>query len=657
MTMKHAILLLSVLALSIPLAAQPYVDIPKPGKTMAEMEPVLAQIAAWEYSQSHQPLFRFDEFVQGALASPAELRRIESRLLQTLPAATLAGKQYICRQLGFIGTDASVPVVAGLLAQQPTNDMARYALERIPGDASAKALREAVATTSGKAEIGVIDSLGQRRDVSSVSILKPLLASPDEAIFEATAAALAAIGDRTALAALSSARSGLAGTRRLRVTEEYLHCAGKLAAVGDSADALKVYQQLGAASEPETIRVAALDGLAALSGKQAAPEVQNELASSSPVIQAAAIRLLNGVPGPQATKLLMQAYTKATPDGQTRIITALGNRGDAAARSLITGAVKSSETGVRKAALVALSRIGDASSAMVLAQAAAGSSGVEQAAARESLNVIRGADAEKAIVDGIASAAEGPKLELIRAAGARNQVSAAGALLNAAKDSNPEVRREALRALHTAAGPDQTTAMLSILAQVQDPADRRAAAAAVAAAVRRSEPPKIGQVVAAYESAQDVQVRTALLDVMGQAPSGDALPTLRKALSSTDPEIVRASILALSEWQSPAPMPDLLELAKNGSTPVQQVLALRGYIKLISAPSGRTIPQTVDLIVLAMSLAKQQEEKRSLLALLPFYPTKPALALAQSLADDSSVSREARYAISRVQLALGARDQ
>jgi hypothetical protein len=47
---------------------------------------------------------------------------------------------------------------------------------------------------------------------------------------------------------------------------------------------------------------------------------------------------------------------------------------------------------------------------MVLAQAAAGSSGVEQAAARESLNVIRGADAEKAIVDGIASAAEGPKL-------------------------------------------------------------------------------------------------------------------------------------------------------------------------------------------------------------------------------------------------------
>jgi len=66
---------------------------------------------------------------------------------------------------------------------------------------------------------------------------------------------------------------------------------------------------------------------------------------------------------------------------------------------------------------------------------------------------------------------------------------------------------------------------------------------------------------------------------------------------------------------------------------------------------------TVDLIILAMSLAKQQEEKRSLLALLPFYPTKPALALAQSLADDTSVSREARYAISRVQLALGARDQ
>src|SRR5438067_10638115 len=151
----------------------------------------------------------------------------------------MAGKQYICRQLGLIGGDATVPVLAGMLTQSQTNDMARNALERIPGDISAKALRDAVATTSGKAKIGVINSLGQRRDVSAVAILKPLLASPDEAILESAAAALAMIGNHAALGALSSANSGLAGTRRLRVTEAYLRCAERVGAGGGSAEAVK----------------------------------------------------------------------------------------------------------------------------------------------------------------------------------------------------------------------------------------------------------------------------------------------------------------------------------------------------------------------------------------------------------------------------------
>ncbi len=653
---KYVVLFVSLLAVVMPLAAQPYIDIQKPGTILAAMEPVLTQIAAFEYNKSHEPLFRFDAFLQGSLASPADVKRIESRLLEILPSATLAGKQYICRQLGYIGSDASVPALAALLKQQPTNDMARGALERIPGNASVQALRAAVAATTGKAQVGVINSLGQRRDPGSVAILKPLLASPTEGIVEAASAALAAIGDRAALSALEPNGSGATGKRRLQVTEEYLHCAGRVAAGGAPADSLKAYRQLNNAAEPDTIRVAALGGLTALAGKQPPPELLKELTAASPVIQAAAIRLVSAFPGPEVTKTLMQTYTKGTPDAQTRIITALGRRRDPAARPLISDAVKSSEPGVRKAALVALSRIGDGASVMVLAQAAAASAGAEQSAARESLETIRGAEADKALADGIASAPGAPKLELIRAAGARNQVSAAGALLLAAKDSNQEVRRESLRALRTAAGPEQSAALLSILAATQDATDRRAAAAAVAAAVKRS-PAKVAEVVAAYDSSHDTPVRTALLDVMGQTTSDDALPTLRKALTSTDPEIVRAGILALSEWQSPVPMPDLLNLVKEGATPVQQVLALRGYIKLISAPSSRTIPQTVDLIVLAAGLAKQPEEKRSLLALLPFYPTRKALALAQSMVDDTAVTREARYAVTRVQLALGAQDQ
>src|SRR4030095_4500102 len=108
----------------------------------------------------------------------AEIRRIENRLLEILPTATLAGKQYVCRQLGYIGTDTAVPALAALLKQEPTNDMARGALERIPRHSSPRPLRAAITTTSEKSQVGVITSLAQRRDPGSVAALKSLLTSP-----------------------------------------------------------------------------------------------------------------------------------------------------------------------------------------------------------------------------------------------------------------------------------------------------------------------------------------------------------------------------------------------------------------------------------------------------------------------------------------------
>ncbi len=391
---RFAYLPLAVVLLSLTLAAQPYAGIEEPGRTLADMEPVLKQIAAWEYSQSHEPLFRFDEFLQGVQSQADVVKQVENRLIQVLPEATMAGKQYICRQLGLIGTDAAVPSIASLLAKAETNDMARYALERIPGEASAGALRDALKSTSGRSAVGVINSLGQRRDTKSVPVLTPLLTSSDAGIPEAAAAALAAIGDRPALNALSLARTGLSGTRRLRITEAYLHCAARLAAAGDKTEALKAFRQLNVADESDMVRVAALGGIASIAGNQAVAELKKELASSSPGLRSAAIRLLNDIPGADITKFFIENFAKAPADVQVRIITALGNRADESARPLVTNAVKSSEPAVRKAALVALGKIGDGSSVLVLAEAAGGDATV----ARESLNTARGSGVEKAII-------------------------------------------------------------------------------------------------------------------------------------------------------------------------------------------------------------------------------------------------------------------
>ena len=73
-----ALLCLLVLAVAMQLPGQPYAESPKPPRTLAEMEPVIEKIAAWEFGQSRDPLYDFSEFLQGVLASPAALREVDA---------------------------------------------------------------------------------------------------------------------------------------------------------------------------------------------------------------------------------------------------------------------------------------------------------------------------------------------------------------------------------------------------------------------------------------------------------------------------------------------------------------------------------------------------------------------------------------------------
>ena len=82
----------------------------------------------------------------------------------------------MCRKLTIVGTAASVPALAGLLGDKDHSHMARYALERIPAPEAGQALREALARLSGNLKIGVISSLGLRRDAAAVSALGELAA-------------------------------------------------------------------------------------------------------------------------------------------------------------------------------------------------------------------------------------------------------------------------------------------------------------------------------------------------------------------------------------------------------------------------------------------------------------------------------------------------
>ena len=161
---------------------------------LGDWPPELQAVATYEFGQSREVLAALKARVTQALRDPADKRRMAAGLTEFLASkATLAGKRFACRQLAIAGSAENVPGIAALLTNPETADMARYALEPIPGPEVDEALLKALSKTSGTVKVGIINSLGQRKARSAVGVLGKLANSGDEQVSGAAMAALASI--------------------------------------------------------------------------------------------------------------------------------------------------------------------------------------------------------------------------------------------------------------------------------------------------------------------------------------------------------------------------------------------------------------------------------------------------------------------------------
>ena len=232
------------------------------GSEMAELQELLGKVKTYDWGQSRLVLTEVSEAVKKAHGNKAELAKVEKALLGVLDSdTTRAGKQFVCRELSIIGTEQSVPVLAKMLADDETSDMARYALERIPGSAVDEALRGSLREARGNARIGIINSLGQRRDKGAVRNLSRLLGRPNQDAAIAAAAALGRIAGSQATEALAGAKNKAEGKLLSVVLDAYLKCADQLVADGNKIKALAIYKELQKEGMPKPIRTAALTGM------------------------------------------------------------------------------------------------------------------------------------------------------------------------------------------------------------------------------------------------------------------------------------------------------------------------------------------------------------------------------------------------------------
>lgn len=289
-------------------------------------------------------------------------------MAQTDPVAVLQSdaplfeKNEACRLLSTSGNVDAIPVLEPLLADESLSDMARYALEPMPGTEADAALRRALNTTSGKLKAGVVASLGVRRDVSAVSEIIPLLNDEDGYVKEAAARTLGRIGAPEGVNALEEAiaRPDLAYAFAQALADGLFFAAEKLTADGNASGAARLYDTVREVEAlPVHLRAGALRGAMLSRGpKGGTPLLLEALKGEDPDFFAVALRTAQEMKGKMKIATgIAELLPALPPERKVPVIQLLGELGRKKVGAAVLKEAESGPVPVRVAAINAAVRL------------------------------------------------------------------------------------------------------------------------------------------------------------------------------------------------------------------------------------------------------------------------------------------------------------
>jgi HEAT repeat protein len=605
-------------------------------QTVSDLMP---KLAAANVRERYAPEMELQRMVLNAARPGAEAERIA--LDKVLDSKVIDGalpqpaRVWILRQLEYIGAANSVPALTALLhnSDAELRECARRALEKDSAPEAVESLRAALAAGGDtRWTIGLIQSLGQRRDAQSVDLIARKVDDPKTAF--AACSALAKIASPAAVEHLWSALESGAPP----AADALVAAADNLFKARQSDRAVAIYSKLCNSTSSIGVRSAALVGLASAAPDQAKGLIAEALSTTEPRLQVAAITAARKVYGAGASAALAPLFSQLNDSGQMAVLRVL----EAPAEDQIIAAAGGNAEPLQLTAIARLGQVGTGKAVPVLLRLAAGERSPVQQAAVEALGRVHGLGADAAIAEMAAHGASGIRVPAIHALAQRSDTAAIPALLYYAGNSEPDVASAswaalgvlggdtelapvARRALETA-NPDAESALREIATRVQD----KPAAAKQLVALLPDASPKQSSVV--FET----------LAVLG-GPTG--LKTVSVAVSSGDEDVRQAAVRALANWPDFEAVKTLLEIASGSQqSPLARILAIQGVGRLVKSSDDVSVEARLEAALAAMKSATRADEKRLLLSAFASVRSPKAAEPIEACFNDPDVRNEAGMA-------------
>lgn len=584
------------------------------------------------------------------------------RLFVGALAAALGGERpkwvqgFVARQLQVVGDANAAPALGRLLGDEENCEYAAQALSAIGGTAAAAELRKALPRAKAARRLAIIRGLGECGDKAAAGDLAGALADADREVRIASGTALGRIGDAaTAKTLMKAAQAAKTPFEQAQLTEACLQLGNSLVRDGAYARAAELFVEIYQTSFAVHVKCAALEGLDHLNGDPKAEQAILAAARSedkrvriaAAMAAAMATRKADVAAGPAKLK-------DAAEDARAQYLLSLAQALGYGAMPAMDAGLKDESVNVRKAAVRAMGVMG-------------GQNGT--AAARRVLDLIRQNDMDlfgeamealSAIGESggakpgeveaeiasrlgeVHAEAKVAMLKLLADLSAREQLPA---VLKIAGDEKDEtVRAAAIRAVGALGGKEQAGVVIGWVSGAGSDALGQAAEEAL---VKLGRAGAAGDAVAAA-TAEAVgkagpAAKLPLLRALGAMQRDEGLGVLRQNAFGADAEARQIAVRALAEWPSLAVVEDLLKLAKTAEPPALQVLAIRGYVRLI--PDAKSDDAKLAMCREAMSAAKRPDEKRAVLGVLAKLSTAASVELAAAQLDEKDLARDAAGAV------------
>ncbi|HWA27478.1 MAG TPA: HEAT repeat domain-containing protein [Lacunisphaera sp.] len=603
------------------------------------------------FDDDPRPLSAAEQIVNAAGLDAARLAAAQQSLLAILqkPEAPAAERQQAAQQLGLVlltgdsaGHAAVLDALAPMLRDPALSAYARLALDRVPSAAVDSLYLNALPATSGRTQLGLIDSLGSRGVTAAAPALGALLNNPATAA--AATRALGRIGGPAALEALAQAKDRLAPA----VLMARLDAAGKTDAATAAKVAGEIYRD---PAVPPSQRAAALRQLISADPSGALREIDTALHSSEGALHRVAIEALPSLPVADAGETIATHLGDHNPAIQVALIAALASRNDGSSVPGLIQALDSADAEVRLAAINALGRLpGNVSVAMRLGAIASGKGG-EAKAALASLSRLNGPGLDGFFLERARDARieEPARTVCIQTLASRNQTEAIPFLFGLRETPSAALRLEALDALRIIAKPSDQPALIAWTLGAPNRTESARAVRALITLILRdgTVATRAAPVLGALESG-DSAARVTLLPILSRVAGAPALATAARLARQDDEAVAMAATAELARWPDASALPLLIDLATATPKPAIRDAATQGAARFLDDRKNATPAQRSLYARSLLALPLEVASRNAILHVLSLCAGQDALATATRFVSDPATAAAARDAVDAI---------